>query len=107
MQSRMMVIQLQSKVNMDIHSRLMYPLSTDAGSTLVQWLNTTGGTKNGSKDKQKKSWMVMRSDFYHRDVITHSLARSGHALITYQSMEECRRLRHSMIGIVSTRMFSK
>ena len=48
------------------------------------WINT--GAMHGIRqevrrmelNKQKKSWMVMRSDFYHRDVITHSLARSGH-----------------------------
>ena len=43
------------------------------------WINTGAMAEydrryeEWKQDKQKKSWMVMRSDFYHRDVITHSL----------------------------------
>ena len=43
------------------------------------WINTGAMAEydrryeEWKQDKQKKSWMAMRSDFYHRDVITHSL----------------------------------
>ena len=43
------------------------------------WTNTGAMTEYDKRyeewkqNKQKKSWMTMRSDFYHRDVITHSL----------------------------------
>ena len=43
------------------------------------WVNTGAMAEYNRRyeewkqDKQKKSWMVMRSDFYHRDVIDHSL----------------------------------
>ena len=43
------------------------------------WVNTGAMTEYDRKyeewkqDKQKKSWMKMRTDFYHRDVVCHSL----------------------------------
>ena len=84
-------------------SHLMYPLNNC-------WMNTGAMAEYDRRYeewKQNKRWMVMRSVFTTEMSLHIPLAHSGHVLSTCQSMAECRRLRHSMIGIASTRLSSK
>ena len=75
------------------------------------WMNTGAMAEYNTRyeewkqDKQKKSWMVMRSCFYHRDVVEHSLGHFGHVPITFPIMEENQQSQTRMIGIVSTACF--